>query len=47
MRTQFVSCKYRYQALNACPWAAHICKVCDGYMCFESHDDYNIWRNQK
>jgi len=47
MRPQFVECKYRYQAVKECPWASAFAKVTDGYLCFESWDDYRIWKNQK
>ena len=47
MRVKFVECATRYQAQKECPWAEHIATVWNGYMCFESHDDYKVWRNQK
>lgn len=47
MRTQFVECKYYYQAKKACPWVSVITKVQDGYKCFESVYDFEIWKNQK
>lgn len=47
MRTKFVECGTRYQAAKECPWASKIAKVCGGFMCFESVDDYKIWRQQK
>ena len=47
MRTEYVECKYRYQAEKECPWASKIAKCGDGYMCFESWTDYEIWKNQK
>jgi hypothetical protein len=47
MRTKIVECKYRYQAVKDCPWASRTAKVTDGYICFESIDDYKIWKNQK
>lgn len=47
MRKQYVNCKYRYQARKACPWASVIHKTEGGYMCFESVDDYNIFKKQK
>lgn len=47
MRTQFVECKSRKEAENECPWSSKIAKVCGGYMCFESVNDYDIWDNQK
>lgn len=27
MRTEYVECKYRYQAEKECPWASKIAKV--------------------
>lgn len=47
MRTEYVECKYRYQAEKECPWASKIAKCGDGYMCFKSWDDFNVWKNQK
>jgi hypothetical protein len=34
-------------AKKQCPWASKIVKVDGGYMCFESLQDYETWRNQK
>lgn len=47
MRQKVVFATSRREAKKECPWAAHICKVCGGYICFESHNDYNTWRKQK
>lgn len=48
MRTKFVEgAMSSREARNECPWAAHTVKVVGGYMCFESHTDYAVWRNQK
>lgn len=47
MRTEFVECKYKYQAVRECPWAARFAKVVGGYMAFESVYDYKVWLNQK
>jgi len=47
MRARFVVCKYRYQAIKECPWASATAKVTDGYICFESLDDYKYWKKQK
>lgn len=47
MRVKFVECKYRYQALKEYPWASKICKVCGGFVCFESYEDWRVWNNQK
>lgn len=29
------------------PMGKQVAKCGDGYMCFESWDDYNVWKNQK
>ena len=29
------------------PAAAHITKVCGGWLIFDTHSDYDTWRNQK
>lgn len=47
MRRQFVKCNTRYQAMKECPWAEKTMKVCEGFICFESADDYKIAKNQK
>jgi hypothetical protein len=46
MKKEFVTCKYRYQAIKAMPWAAKIVKVDGGYMGFESITDYRNWKTQ-
>ena len=46
MRQKFIEGS-RIEAENECPWAEKIEKVCGGYLCFESIDDYNTWKNQK
>ena len=47
MKTTFIETESRYKAKKACPWASRIAKVCGGFMCFESVDDYKTWKNQK
>ena len=48
MRTYFAQVKTRYQAIKGCPFtSAHVAKVFGGFMCFESTNDYKIWKNQK
>lgn len=47
MRQQYVQAKNRREAAKKCPWAAHIMTVVDGYICFESHDDYKQARAQR
>lgn len=47
MRQVFIACKYRYQAVKKCDWAAIIVKVFGGYHAFESVDDYKTWKQQK
>jgi len=47
MKKQFLSCKDRKTAQRRCPWAAKIVKVELGYICFESIDDYLVWKKQK
>lgn len=47
MRKQFIEVATRYLAAKQCPWARVIAKVVDGYMTFESQDDYFIWKRQK
>jgi hypothetical protein len=46
MRQEFVECKTKKQAEKECPWAEKIVKVEGGYRCFESSQDYKMWRNQ-
>lgn len=48
MRTFFAQVETRYQAIKNCPFTpVHIIKVFGGYMCFESDNDYRVWKNQK
>lgn len=47
MRREFVETLSRKDAWEYCPWAAKIVKVYGGFMCFESHEDYKVWKNQK
>jgi len=47
MRITFVERKSRATARRHCPWAAKICKVEGGFLCFESLADYRIWRMQR
>lgn len=47
MRTFFAQVETRYRAIKNCPFTpAHVVKVFVGYMCFESDNDYIVWRNQ-
>lgn len=39
--------KTRERAKKECPWAAKIVKVCGGFRCFESVEEYRVWKNQK
>ena len=47
MRTQFVETESRKKAIDECPWQSRILKVCGGYLCFESVDDFETAKNQK
>lgn len=47
MRQKFIQTNKKTDAIKECPWACKVIKVQDGYMCFESPDDYKIWKNQK
>lgn len=47
MRVATILCKDRRTAKKHCPWASRIIKVTDGYKCFESIYDYEVWKNQK
>lgn len=47
MRYAFIKCKYKYQAVKKCPWASAFMKVTEGYLCFESWQDYSIKKDQK
>ncbi len=46
MRKEFVEGTLK-QARTACPWAEKFAKAVSGYWCFESLQDYYVWRNQK
>lgn len=48
MRTYFAKVRTRYKAIKECPFTpSNVAKVCGGFMCFESTNDYKIWKNQK
>ncbi len=56
MRQATVDCKTKKQAEKECPWAEKIVKVDGGYKdgkrqaaykCFESYQDYLLWKGQK
>jgi hypothetical protein len=46
MRKEFVMCQTRSMAARKCPWAVVIAAVDGGFMCFESRDDYQMWKRQ-
>lgn len=43
MRTFFAQVETRYWAIFNCPFTPAF----GGYMCFESDNDYRVWKNQK
>ena len=47
MRTEFIECKYLYQAKKAAPWACSFRKVFGGWIAFESWTDVQVWKKQK
>lgn len=47
MKIQFIAATSRYQAYKAMPWAVRIRKVCDGYIGYESINDYYMHTHQK
>ena len=50
MAHTFVSteqCKNIKDVKDTFPAAAHITKVCGGWLIFDTHSDYDTWRNQK
>ena len=47
MRIEFTQVETRYRARKECPWASVITRVIGGYICFESKQDYKIWKKQK
>lgn len=48
MRTYMSTASYRQKAIRECPFTpAKVVKVCGGYMCFESVDDYEVWKIQR
>lgn len=46
MRKQFVECGSFSEAYDECPWANEVIKVYGGFQCFESLNDYVIWKMQ-
>jgi len=47
MKIVFVQDVTRKQAKKACPWESKTVKVCGGYLCFESINDYKTWSDVK
>ena len=47
MRQQFIATNSIFEAIDECPWASHIAKVCGGHQCFESDSDYYVWEKQQ
>lgn len=47
MRKQFVQCDSRRDAYKECPWASKVTKVKDGFVCFESVNDYKLFKTQR
>jgi hypothetical protein len=47
MRTALVQANTARQARKLAPWAARVAKVCGGYKCFESVQDWATWKNQR
>ena len=47
MKKIFIDAKTKNQARKICPWACKIVKAEGGYWCFESADDWHIWKAQK
>ena len=47
MKTQLIAAKSARQARKLAPWAAKLLQVQEGYMAFESWQDYVTWRNQR
>lgn len=47
MRTLFLEVDTKKEARNLAPWACKFMKVCDGYIAYESEDDYIIAKNQR
>lgn len=47
MRKEFITANSRKAAQKLAPWAATIARVEGGYIAFESHGDYLVWRAQK
>lgn len=47
MRKKFVEGIKFSEAFDECTWANEVVRVTDGFMCFESEADYEIWNKQK
>jgi len=46
MRKEFIQDVDEETAQNIAPWACEVIEVDGGFMCFESSDDAETWRNQ-
>ena len=47
MRREWVHCRGRSTCRRRCPWAAIIAKVEEGFVAFESVNDYWQWRSNR
>lgn len=45
MEVEFIQTGSRYKAKKEYPWATKIAKVYYGFCCFESVEDYRIFKN--
>lgn len=44
MRTEFLRVKSRRTAKRRAPWAKVLHKIVEGYMAFESVEEFNSWK---
>ena len=47
MKQQFVEAKSKKEAQKLFSWAEKVVKVDGGYHCFESYQDFLVWKKQK
>jgi hypothetical protein len=47
MRKEIVHCHSEDEARRTCSWACRVVRVWNGFLCFESEDEFWIWNDQK
>lgn len=43
---EIARCKHKFQAYRKCTWAKKVTKVNDGWLCFESQEEFDNWKKE-